>query len=502
MNKPTSAPNLGVATTHQDYDYFRADWTLLRDAYAGERMIREAGPTYVQPLDSHQNDADAYDAYLRRGTYLSTVSRTVEGMIGLAFRKHPQITFPDDSPIANWLKAVDGNRMTITDAANKMLRDKLLMGRAAIFVDFPEVSEVEDGSDLSVAEAAEMGIAPLLTTIPAEDIINWTEKSGRIVFVSFKEEFAYFDHEAMEEEAESRIRVLKLDADGVYVQQVWVSDIAGGQNRAAPADKRRYIGTTEAGAGYVLEAEFTPLLNGEPMAELPIFFAEAGGSPQVCKSPMFDLADLSIKHYRKSCDYSYGLHMAALPTPYAIGVSDEESGELEGIGPGSLWTLSNDAAKVGFLEVAGPGFKAVADDIDRTERQMVSMGARMLAPAADLKPESGIALSIRSAADNALLTSSVADVERAIQKAVAIAEQFYGLEPGSVTFAMNRDFVAGSLGANEVKTLHDMLIAGSISYETFVWKLKQGEWVANDVTASDERERIEDDAAGLAGIGE
>lgn len=491
MQTAARTPNLGVQTQHADYLYFQSDWTLLRDTYAGERAIREAGATYVPPLSTHENDAQGFHAYLKRGTYLSTVSRTVEGMIGLAFRKHPTITFPDGSAIADWLNAVDGNRTTITDAANKLLRDKLLLGRAAVFVDFPNVDEVEDGSDLSVAEAAEMGIGPLLTTIPAENIINWTEKSGRLVFVAFKEEFDYFDYDQMTEESESRIRVLKLDLEGSYVQQIWVADVQDEGRR----------GNQDLGS-YILEAEFTPLLDGEPMAELPIYFASPGGASGIDKSPMYDLADLSIKHYRKSCDYSYGLHMAALPTPYATGVSDDEARELTGIGPGSIWSLSNAEARIGYLEVSGPGFQAVADDLDRIENQMIAMGARMLAPAGDLSPESGIALSIRSAADNALLTASVADVERAIQKAIAIAERFYGLKPGTVGFAMNRDFVASRMAAQEFAELVKAYQGGAISYETFIWNLKRGEMIANDVSANQELERIDDSSAGLAGFGE
>jgi hypothetical protein len=420
------------------------------------------------------------------------------------FRKAPKITAPEGSAIAEWLKRADGDRQSIVDIARNLLTERLLMGRAALFLDFPSADGIDEDDDLSVAEAMEKGFAPLLSVIPTESIVNWVEKSGRLVYVAIHERVIEFDHLTMDEHVEEHIRVLKLDADGIYVQQTWVAEGADTDTQLGGKHNRKFNGTSIGGAtGYALKAEIVPTLNGEPLDYIPIYFATEGGYPDVAKSPVLDLARKARDYFRKSCEINHAEHLVMLPTPYAIGFSESELEDLNSIGPGTRWSSTNEGAKVGFLESDGTGIGVVHKSLERIEKQLSSLGARILAPASDLAPESGIALSIRAASENASLTDAVQDVERVIKQALRIVEQFYEQEPGSVKFDMNRDFVSGRLGANEVKVLHDMLIAGSISYETFIANLKAGEIVAADVTAEDERERIETDGAGLgAGFGE
>lgn len=504
MTTSPRQPNDGVAKVHIDLDYAREDYILLRDAFEGERAMKERASSYIIALDSQTNDANAFAAYVQRGEYLPVVSQTVEALRGLAFRKQPVISAPDDSAIAEWLKRVDGDRQTVVDLARKLLTERLLMGRAALFLDFPTADEIDEDDDLSVAEAMEKGFSPLLSVVPTESIVNWVEKSGRLVYVAIHERVTEFDHLTMDEEVEEHIRVLKLDADGVYVQQIWVAEGAETDTQLGGKHNRKFNGTSIGGAtGYALKTEIVPTLNGEPLDYIPIYFATEGGYPDVAKSPMLDLARKARDYFRKSCEINHAEHLVMLPTPYAIGFSESELEELDEIGPGTRWSSTNEGAKVGFLESDGTGIGVVHKSLDRIEKQLSSLGARILAPASDLAPESGIALSIRAAGENASLTDAVQDIERVIKQVLRIVEQFYELAPGSVSFKMNRDFVSSRLGANEVKALHDMLIAGSISYETFIANLKAGEIVDQDVSADDERERIENDGAGLgAGFGE
>lgn len=491
----SATASANVASEHTDYLYAKRDWQLLRDAYAGQRAIVEAGTAYVPKLSSF-DDAD-YAAYLKRGVFPSVLSRTVSGLSGLALRKPPLTKAPSGADA--WLKNANGAGRSAADTVNALLFEKLLLGRVALFVDFPALDDAD--GDLSVAEAAELGVQPLASIVYAEDIIRWMEDSnGRLSLVMFKEQVSHFDRHLFRARDVTRLRILFIDEDdGLYKQQVWEADTPDADATAARKDRRRYVGADPDDGGYVLKAEFTPILAGEPLTAIPFFFV--GDTPDVEKSPLLDLAELSVAYYRKHCDLSYGLHLAALPTPYIIGATEEESDAIDSIGPGTIWKISNPNAKVGYAEVRGEGFAAIREDLRSIEDQMISLGARILAQRGDHSPESGVALSIRSASENAVLVDTVRDIEAAFGKALRLVERFYGVADGSVGLRMNTDFVASRLSAQEIGELTKAFVAGAISFDTLMDNLRRGEIVAQDRSTEDERELIEQDAgASLAGF--
>lgn len=73
-----------VNSTHPDYDANTAAWQRARDVLAGEDAIKAAGQRYLPKLDAQSEDD--YKAYKARADFFNATARTLDALVGLAFR--------------------------------------------------------------------------------------------------------------------------------------------------------------------------------------------------------------------------------------------------------------------------------------------------------------------------------------------------------------------------------------------------------------------------------
>src|SRR5258706_11802851 len=82
-----------VNSTHPDYAAALPSWVRARDVIAGEDAIKARGESYLPRLDAQSEDE--YKAYKSRGCFFNATSRTCDGMLGLLFRRDPEVKLPD-----------------------------------------------------------------------------------------------------------------------------------------------------------------------------------------------------------------------------------------------------------------------------------------------------------------------------------------------------------------------------------------------------------------------
>ena len=82
-------------STHPDYDSALPAWLRARDVFAGEDAVKAAGERYLPKLDSQS--ADEYNAYRARASFFNATARTVDGFVGLIFRREPTFKIPENS---------------------------------------------------------------------------------------------------------------------------------------------------------------------------------------------------------------------------------------------------------------------------------------------------------------------------------------------------------------------------------------------------------------------
>lgn len=89
-------------------------WQLVSDACAGEHAVKVRGELYLprpNPMDQSPAADARYKAYIQRATYFNAAGRTLNGLIGLAFGKWPEINLP--TAIGYLESDVDGARTSL-----------------------------------------------------------------------------------------------------------------------------------------------------------------------------------------------------------------------------------------------------------------------------------------------------------------------------------------------------------------------------------------------------
>lgn len=421
-----------IDTTHPEYNPSSASVTI--DAYEGNVL------DYIPRL-TRQTDHE-YEAYRQRGVYFNVTKKTTEAMIGAALRK-PYVTDVQD--------VLCDDDLTLHELVSQILRGILLEGKVGLLTDWCDDEQ-----------------SPKIIMYGNHHITNWRSDDSLVVF----QEMVY------EEDPRDPYELVQVeqyrecfidDETGVYTVRLW---------------RQEGSGTTKS--KWVVVDEFVPMRRGQPLDFIPFTFINPFDTSQANHPPvMLNMAQLNISHFKSVVDIEHGCHFTALPQPWIAGEFSEDQGAEVVIGSTFPWIMENDS-KVGYLEFTGAGLQKVQERITNKEEQMAVLGTQLLARKGVEAAES---LRIRSAAETATLNNVVNAVESGIQQSLTHYNFWMGSEQDA-EFEMNRDFSGRVLTAPEMKSLMDLYLAGTISQETFLENLFEGE-IAPEV--QEEMTRLEAD---------
>jgi hypothetical protein len=457
---------MAVDTTHKDYAAGQAKWSRCRDAVDGQDAVHAAGEKYLPRLKD-QTDPE-YKAYKQRATYFNATGRTLEGLVGMVMRKDAEIEAPDT--LRDMLDDVDLNGTTINGLAAHLVNDVLEAGRIGLLVEYPLITDQPQ----SAAQAAERNLRPYITRYCADSILNW--KVSRINNVMqptlvVLQEAASIPEDEFTDKAVDQIRVLMLE-NGIYIQRVY----------------QRSDSTKE----YALVLEITPLIRSQPFGFIPFFmFGPRTNDFTVQDPPILDLADLNLAHYRVTADYEHGCHFTGLPMLMLAGIEVKENEPIH-LGSQTAVVTTNAEAHGEFIEFQGQGLGALEKNLDRKEKQMATIGARMLEQQ-KAGVESEGAMEMRSNGESSVLAQIANLVSQQLTKTL----QFFALWAGyteTVTIKLNTDYLPAGLSAQQLSELVKSWQAGAISFETLFENLKRGEVIASTKTVEQEKQEIEDGA--------
>lgn len=447
---------------HKEYEEYYDTWQTCRDAATGQRAVHAGGEKYLPKL-SGQNDLD-YKAYLKRALYFNATGRTVEGMVGLCFRKQPTTDLPP--ALEAYVSDINLSGESLEGFSRNLVEAIIKTGRAGILVDYPPQPELE--SALTVEQARVMGQRPYISSYSAESIRNW--RLGRVgnvhklINLSLSESYE-------NEDGETKTQIRELSLEPKYVQRVW-REVKTGKD-----------------AEWAIYSEHTPTINGQSLEEIPFFFvAPKEADSRVQSPPIESLAYVNIAHYRNSADLENGAHVAGQPTPWVNGITDPENFPTLHLGSNTFLKLPLDA-EAGFLQCGSEGFSTLEKAMDRKEEQMAALGARMLA-GEKKQAETAEALEIKRGGESSVLASLVGSVEMTISAALKFMALWVGANPEEVRFELNKDFLPYPMDAQMLTAWVSAWQSGGFSYETFIGGLQRGELIPETVTAEDEAERI------------
>ncbi len=439
-------------------------WKRCEDVSCGQDAVHKAGKTYLPMLKDQS--ADDYKSYVARATFYNATWRTIAGLLGMLFRKPPQVKTP--AGLEPLLEDVTMSGIPLHIFVSEIVEECLEKGRCGVLVDYPHANI----KGATVAQAQSLGLRPSMQLYEAQDIINWrvTRINNQSVLslvvitensVTLKDEFT--------EESETHYRVLDL-SEGRYRVRVFK------------------IGTRGED---VLLSEAFPLMNNNPMDFIPfVFFGPDDLTSEVDDPPLIDLVNLNLHHYFVTATKCRALPFC-VPTMFIAGMQLND-GEKLCVGAPTAIVAPDPAAHAGMIEYSGQGLGSLEKEIDKVEQQMAILGARMLEQQ-KRAVEAADTAAIHRKGEESILSSISQVISMGVNKCLGWFAQWAGHD-GEVKFELNRDFYPVNMSPQELTALIAAWQNGAISSQSLFDNLKQGEIISIDTTFEEEQARISNSA--------
>jgi hypothetical protein len=395
--------------------------------------VKAAGEKYLPRLDS-QSDEE-YAAYKARASFFGATARTLEEYLDLIFRRTPLTSLPSSDVMRGFASDCDRWGTSVAQYARRIVSEVLSVGRAGSLVLWDEAAR-----------------RPWVSSWRAEEILNWSVDwiGQRVVLVGVVLKDG------------NRLRQLRLEgAECVHETFVQVDGAWTPEERVAL--KRDGVALP-----------FVPF----------VFHGPRGSLPERSKLPLADIITANLDHYRLDADYKHGLHFAALPTAWVSGF--DKAAPLR-IGSSTAWVSEVPGASAGFLEFTGAGLAHLERAMEKVERRMSLLGARMLEGgerSADGANSEGEMFGLASIVGN--LNASLSRVQQLAQWWVEGGE----LDGQSASFAMNTDLGARAMSGEEITAVVAAWRSGAISRESMLERLKRGEVLPDGRSVAQERALI------------
>jgi hypothetical protein len=466
-----------VNTEHPAFSEAFADWEQIAHCLEGQRRIKKEGVKYLpkpNASDSSPENADRYTAYKQRAVFHNVTARTVSNLVGQCFAVDPVPTLPDEMTV--WLDDVDGAGVSANQQSKKALAYVLSFSRAFLWVDYPKT-----GGIVTLADAEKGGIRPKLLLCDPRKIINWRVvqqgAKSKLGLVVIAENYSESD-DGFEYKFKPQFRVLKLDENQVYTQEVWRND----------------------GTIWKIHETIVPLGGDkQPLNEIPgIFIGAEANDTEVEKALMLDISNLNIAHYCDSADYQEAVYMVGQPTPWISGltqgwVDDVMKGKVV-LGSRSCIPMPQGAA-AGLLQVSPNILPKEA--MDQKEKLMTALGAKLVekSEVAKTATESGI----NEASETSILAACCKNVSAAYAFALRWAAVFANITVAkpeeNVLFELNTDFAIARMTPEEAGGVLSLWQSDLITFEEARDKLKTGGWAyLSDEDAKDQLEAQAEEA--------
>lgn len=463
-----------VNTEHPEYIANKHRWSRMRAVAEGQDRIHAERERWLPRLSKESNED--YNARLKRSSFFNATARTIEGLVGMVMRVDPKVDITESN--RPMLEDVTKSGVSFPTFTGQCLEEVLTVGRVGVLTDFPTMPPRADGEPApTVAQVQAMNLRPHLAAYRAESIINWATEwinnktaTSMVVLAEFA-------------------RVDDADEFVVKLEQRWrVLDLSfGALGFPGRAYRVREYRQRPNGGGFELVNEpIFPLLRGQPMTAIPFqFIGPKNNEAAVQKPPLLDLADVNLSHYRSTSDRKHGAHLTALPQPWAnkinptFGPDGQPVKQEWKIGGTDLWTFPQDS-QVGMLEYTGQGLGTLKEEIEREEKQMAVLGARMLEQQ-QRQVETAEAAGIHRAGEQSALQSVAGIVGAGLSPAVAVFDSWAG-GSGVVTVALNKDLTPSAISSQELTALVAAWQNGALSKEALFYNLQTGGIVPESTT--------------------
>jgi hypothetical protein len=164
------------------------------------------------------------------------------------------------------------------------------------------------------------------------------------------------------------------------------------------------------------------------------------------------------------------------------------------IGAATAWVIPEPDAKVGMLEFHGQGLQSHERALEQDIKNMAALGARLL-EGAPLVQETATAIKSRTQGTESPLQSLVTTVSHGLTQALQTHAWWAGVtenvDDEAVHLTLNTDLLSLPLDAPLLTSLMQLLLNGTIAYETFYYNLQRGDIARPQVPVEEEQTLLE-----------
>jgi hypothetical protein len=455
-----------VSTVHASYSAHAPLWAAVRDCIAGQSAVKAKGPTYLPIPDPDNNDRNSprYQAYLQRALFMNVVGRTLNTLVGAAFRKEPEVELP--TGIEYIREDADNSNNSLIQLARSVVSNVASVGRHGLLVDYPAAPE-----GMSREDVIGMGLRPVITEYAAESIINWHLSGGMLDLVVLQE-ISETTEDGLDYTSEVRYRVLRL-VDGAYVQELYDD----GGTLIETMEPRKADGSRWDVIPFVVPGSVNN---------------DAGIDPVT----LYDLAAVNIAHYRNSADAEENVFLSGQAMLH-IDTGTMSAQEWQTLNPNGVQVgarrgiVTNGGGSAAMLQPQASGI--IREAMQDKEKQMLMIGARLITEGG--ANQTAEAVRANMAAETSVLETIVRNCGEALELCLRWVCEFAGANVDDVTVSMNTEFFSTTVDPQMLAQMMGLESIGIISREVILSYLRRTGVV--DDTLTDEEIMGQVEAMGL-----
>jgi hypothetical protein len=412
-----------------------AHWILIEDLLQGTFGMRQKHRRYL-PQEPREID-ESYDNRLARSVCPPYYQRLERLLAGMLTRKPVRLVDTSDT-ITEQLFDVDlnGNDLNVWtyESARKMVR----YGHVGTLVDAPA-----DGG------------RPYWVTYTPRQILGWRTEAK----------------EGKQELTMLRLQEVASVPDGLYgeklVQQVRV--LTPGEYEIHQKDEKGDFRVVDEGRTSLSEIPFSIAYSNR------LGFMES-------RPPLEDIAELNLKTYQIQSDLDNQLHISAVPMLAFYGFPS--SAEEVSAGPGEAIAFPADG-RAEYIEPGGTSFEYQFKRLEALAMQINELGLSAVL-GQKLTAETAEAKRINRSQGDSTMMVIAQNMQDMIDNCLQFHAQYLGQNEAAGSSRVNRDFMGTRLDPQEINSLLQLYTAGTITQETLLQQLSDGEVLGDDFDVEEE----------------
>jgi hypothetical protein len=410
-------------------------WILIEDLMQGTYGMRKKHRRYL-PQEPRELD-ESYDNRLARSVCPPYYQRLERMLAGMLTRKPVRLTDTADI-IQEQLFDVDllGNDLNVWtyETTRKMVR----YGHVGVLVDAPK---------------AEYEGRPYWCTYTPREILGWRYEGSELVQLRLMEKVVLPDGEYGEKTAE-QVRVLTPGEYKIYQKQ--------------------------KNTNFELIDEGTTSLD-----KIPFSVAYANRlNIMESRPPLEDIAELNLKTYQIQSDLDNILHVSCVPMLAFFGFPS--AAEEVSAGPGEAIAFPADG-RAEYIEPKGTSFDHQFKRLEQIAGQINELGLSAVL-GQKLSAETAEAKRLDRSQGDSTMQVVAQNVQDMIDNCLQFHAQYLGNTTAAGSSYVNRDFLGARLDPQEVGSLLQLYTAGTITQETLLNQLSEGEVLGDEFDVDAELE--------------